>query len=312
MLDKILKIVGSLVVLGIVGLIFKSTWVESFTSLGDEHAPCSKPLSYSIEGFDSRFNISKDDFLSAVKSAENSWEEATGKDLFVYKKEGRLKINLIYDERQETTQKLKEIDAKVGNDKAYYNRLKSKYDTLSSEYNNIKNSLNRRVATFNSLKVKYEAEVSKINSQGGAGEEDYNRLNKEKISLEAELANINKIGESLNSKAKEINALGSVLNKLVHSLNLKVKEFNTVGSEFGDEFEEGTYQVNKEGERIDIYQFEDRAKLIRVLEHEFGHAIGLGHIENAEAVMYRFNNGINGSLTKDDIDAFKQVCEVNE
>ena len=44
--------------------------------------------------------------------------------------------------------------------------------------------------------------------------------------------------------------------------------------------------------------------------HEFGHALGLEHLENSKAVMYRLNNGVNEKLTIDDILALKKRCNL--
>ncbi|HCY17892.1 TPA: hypothetical protein DHT42_01705, partial [Candidatus Nomurabacteria bacterium] len=64
------------------------------------------------------------------------------------------------------------------------------------------------------------------------------------------------------------------------------------------------------GREIDIYQFDNKGKLARVLTHEFGHALELEHLENSKAVMYRLNNGVNEKLTIDDILALKKRCNL--
>jgi predicted Zn-dependent protease len=91
---------------------------------------------------------------------------------------------------------------------------------------------------------------------------------------------------------------------------MEVKKFNTIGEELGGEFEEGTYREDASGRQIDIYQFDTKGKLARVLAHEFGHALGLAHLENPKAVMYRLNNGVNEKLVADDILALKKHCGI--
>ena len=107
-----------------------------------------------------------------------------------------------------------------------------------------------------------------------------------------------------------INALVVVLNRLIFSLNIKVKKFNTIGALLGREFEEGTYKNDDTSREINIYQFDNEKKLARILTHEFGHALGLKHLENPKAVMYRLNNGINEKLTIEDILALKKHCSL--
>ena len=73
-------------------------------------APCVEPIHYNLGTFDIQFNISKNYFEGALTDAETIWEKPLGKELFVYtptdSSRDVLKINLIYDYRQQATSKL--------------------------------------------------------------------------------------------------------------------------------------------------------------------------------------------------------------
>lgn len=284
----------------------KSTWVRSIT----HYFPCKTNIEYNIGGFDTRFGISKTDFLSAIKEAEAIWEKPINKDLFSYSENGNLKINLIYDTRQETTVELQKMGLVVKSDKASFDALKSKYNAILSQYNKEKSAFDARVQAFESRKKIYEAEVISFNKKGGASKTTVSRLNTEKQYLENESINLISIQNDLNTKVENINALVVALNQLATTLNINVRSFNEIGDNLGGEFNEGLYKSGPSGEEIDIYQFENRTKLVRVLAHELGHALGLDHNEDSKAIMYRLNNGVNEKLTETDLVELKTLCKI--
>lgn len=302
----------TLVALGVIVFLFRTTILEIYSIIKNEFLPCSEPITYSLGSFDERFDITKEEFLKVINTGENTWEESIDRELFFYKADGSgdLTINLIYDSRQEATEKLKDIGIAVDNSKSSYNELKARYNALQTEYKKDKIEFDSRVALFKSRQEKYENEVNYFNANGGARKEDFNRLNKEKNYLDVELIEINRFQNIINSKVENINALVSVLNELVKSLNMQVSKFNRIGEELGEEFEEGTYKEDSLLRVINIYQFNNKGKLARVLAHEFGHALGLSHLENPTALMYRLNNGVNEKLSDDDIRALKDKCEI--
>ena len=64
--------------------------------------------------------------------------------------------------------------------------------------------------------------------------------------------------------------------------------------------------------RIDIYEFSTEEKLVRVLAHELGHALGIDHVPDSKAIMYEFNEENSLTLTDADKAALVGVCESGE
>lgn len=285
----------------------QNIWMQSFAY----YFPCKTTITYSLGSFDTKFGVSKADFLDALKTAEKIWESPINKDLFKYEEGGRLKVNLVYDERQETTQQLKKMGVVVDNNKASYDSLKVQYDSIQSDYKKEKANFEAKVSSFESRKRAYESEVAQVNSRGGANKATLARLNTERDSLNQELISIQQIQNNLNNKIDSINALAKALNDLAKTLNMTVDKFNTIGGSLGSEFEEGTFVTDSSGQEINIYQFDNKTKLIRVLAHEMGHALGLEHNEDPKAIMYRLNNGINEKLTQTDFSELKTICGIN-
>ncbi len=269
---------------------------------------CAKPIEYSLGNLDNKFDISKTEFLSVIAEAEKVWEDAEGKELFTYSPEGALKVHFVYDYRQQTTDRLTSVGGAISEDKASYNRIKEEYVRLNKEYSNKEASYEKRSATYDKDLDAYDASVEYWNSKGGAPKKEYDELQEEQARLNAEATIINAKASELNTLSKTVNATARSLNELAEKLNLKVETFNTIGATTGEEFSEGEYIQDSEGKRINIYEFQSRAELLRLLEHELGHALGLGHVGDPDAIMYRMNSSSNRELTEDDRRELANVC----
>ncbi|OGI80043.1 hypothetical protein A3D43_01400 [Candidatus Nomurabacteria bacterium RIFCSPHIGHO2_02_FULL_41_52] len=248
--------------------------------------PCLEPMPYALGSFDPKFGISQKYFFDV------------------------LKINLIYDFRQQATSKLASLGIIVKNDRTSYDMLKAKFTALKAEYAAEKNAYDMQVADFNRKQQAYEAEVSFWNKKGGAPRQEYNKVEAERLALEAESKKLQAAQLRINNMVDEINALVVALNRLVASLNLSVDSYNTVNVSRGESFEEGVYTSDGSNREIDIYEFSSRAKLVRVLAHELGHALNLDHVDDAKAIMYKFNQGNNSTLTQADLAELNIKCQV--
>lgn len=289
------------------GVFYNRTGVLNIFSLIEK--PCSSPIFYSIDSFDSRFGLTKEEFITVLKQAENIWEKPQNKNLFEYNENSNLKINLIFDERQAETIKNKGLSNLVeltNNSASLTNKeitnLKATYEIKKQEYL-------KMVEDFEIKKASYESQVIYWNNKGGAPKSEYNKLNEEKNNLLA-------LQDSIEIKRIEVNNLSSNLNILIEKYNSITTSVNSAINEYNQnrnivgEFREGEYVADNQGERINIYEFSDRIKLLRVLAHEFGHAIGVEHNDNAKSIMYRLNEGNSESLSKEDLQGLKTICQL--
>lgn len=98
---------------------------------------------------------------------------------------------------------------------------------------------------------------------------------------------------------------------MVDHINEKIERYNKLVTAYNNsppvEIKQGSYQ-----EKLEIYAFADLTDLKIVMAHEFGHALGIGHIETPGAVMnakHLIGTTIQG-LQDADVAALKRVCSI--
>lgn len=309
-MKKWIKRIIVLLILLLAGYYFRAPIGEIFLQLRNRFRPCSAPIAYDLGSLDSRFDITRQDFIAAIYRAEEIWEKPTQRDLFRLVEGGGLKISLIYDNRQKTTEQLQVIDSNVDVAKRRYDELEVRYNELTRIYEAQQAAFEAKLADFNKRQSLYGADVDRSNKRGGASKELYQELQARQESFRIEANELERERVALVTAAEQVNVLIVELNSLARKLNLNVEKYNTLGASLGEEFTEGVYKNGPSGREIVIYQYDNQSKLVRVLAHELGHALGLGHVEDPKAIMYRLNAGINERLTTTDIDAINAHCSL--
>jgi methyl-accepting chemotaxis protein len=270
---------------------------------------CHQPIYYSLGEIDSRFNLSREEIIKVTAEAAGLWSQPFGQTLFAYATSGELKINFIYDYRQQTSDQLKDLGVIVDDDKKTYDNLKVEFDTLNQQYLEKKSQLQRQITDYEKKLKAFNAEVAKWNQRGGAPAAEYGRLKQTEAALEQQRQQVNALTSQANKMADELNLMARKLNQLITKLNLNVNKYNNVGGQTGEQFEAGVYTQNATSTSISVYEFNDRQELVRLLAHELGHALGLDHSSSSDDIMYYLNISKNATPTPADLAALKAKCE---
>jgi len=232
-----------------------------------ETRPCVATITYHVGTFDQNFGISKANFITDLQSAAALWNKAVGKELLQYSDSAGIPVDLVYVTRQATA------------------NLGVAIDKAQAAYEADRTRVEAEKAAYDAADTTYESQVTYWNERGGAPPSEYQQLQATRASLDAQLATLNADIAALNAEARATNA--------------NVKTYNTNSGAF----EEGEYRSNSSGESISLYEFTNKTQLIRLAAHEFGHAIGLGHVENIDSIMYPLNKSTALTLSAEDLAA---------
>ena len=119
-------------------------------------ADCRLPIYYSVGEVDSSFGLSEDEVRRVLSDAESIWEDATGRNLFTYKEGADLKVNFIFDERQQNAiaaeEQKERLDAKEQVNEALgetYAELVERYHAEQLAYEDQKEAYERKLNTYN-------------------------------------------------------------------------------------------------------------------------------------------------------------------
>ena len=272
------------------------------------HRPCEEPLTYRIGTVDQRFGLSAKEVLDATVTASSLWGKAVSRELFQESPTGAIEINFVYDYRQEATDKLKLLSYNIDNTKSSYEDLKAHLESQKKEFDQKNTALLNEFSSYNARVAAFNQEAATM-PQGGFPEQVYKRLMTEKNELQSIQNHLQAQQEEIKRLSDTINNLVVVINEIATNLNLDVVNYRDTNEPLAKEFNEGSYVTEKGKKTITIYQFSDRNRLIRVLTHEFGHALGLKHSDKPKALMYRLNQSDSIELDQADIALLKTRCE---
>lgn len=266
---------------------------------------CPVPLAYRLGELDSSFALSPEAARAHIEAAAAVWETGVERDLFVYDETADFTINFQFDERQEFADSESAQRRSLDAQKAENDRLIADLERLEGEYETLAASYSTRLDQYEADLTAYNQRVSRYNDQGGAPQEVFAALEAERIELNQRSAELGRTADQLNQLVNRINQLGADTNRRVDAYNRQVDAYN---EEFGysREFTQGDYQ----GDRINIYKFSTENELVTVLAHEFGHALGIDHVDDPDSLMYYLMDDTDQvpALGTADRRAYLEVC----
>jgi hypothetical protein len=268
---------------------------ESLTvdeSSGGSAMPCAVPLAWRVVRVDGDFGLGTSEANEALRDAIAEWEQAVGRPLFTLDTDAGSPVRLVYGERQARSEERRRLQEEMRGIREELERrrvqLNRRTDWAAStvrQYEMRSRDLEERVESHNEL-------VRRWNERGGAPQDVLRRVRSAGASLDVENQELQAEARRLEEERVEIDAERTRYEDEVAEYNRRVEE---IDARFPPtRVESGVYREAIRQERgrapsasreIRVYRFTDREDLVRVLAHELGHALGLGHVDVTGALM---------------------------
>ncbi len=264
-------VITILAAVGIIGFIANDLFV----------GPCERPIAYQIGSIDEEFDISTSTARSHLSAAETVWEQAVDKELFTYDPEAELQVNFVFDMRQRRTNEVNQLESELSEIQSSHEEIIARYEEISGRYDNLLQEYQARRQEYESNLAEYNDRVQTWRERGGAPDDVHEELAERRIELD-------NTRESLAEERRRLEDLRQDINELASSGNTLAREYNQTANTFTERFGNSREfnQAIYAGEAINVYQFETGEDLRLALAHEFGHALGINHVDGSESIMH--------------------------
>ncbi len=270
-------------------------------------AHCELPRSYRIVRIDEAFGLTRAEVSKALQTSARMWQRALGREVFYESDRGEIAVSLEFGKAQSSY-----LAAKA---------LQEQGELLESDvevFNQKMNAINRRIEDQNQRVRVYEQELVQFNNRVSAWNNnpgpfwELRKIRTAKEEFDRQRAELEQIQKGIDKDLELLERERSFVEQGRQAYNQDRNFFETVRGGSLDFQKAGLYLDDGRLEQIKLYMFANTQELQSVFAHELGHALGLGHVSDANAIMHEQMSERNlgrSSVSRTDLYEFQQVCE---
>jgi len=280
---------------------------------------CDPPLRWHLAELDPRFALTREEATDAIRQAGIIWAEAAGRPLLFQEGSDGIAIRFVFDEAQAASQEQRELEAELAQSAARVSAAESDLEALRIDLNRHRTVHEQRDRDFQQRLAEYGRTVEAWNQAGGAPPEEYARLLSVEQALDREREAVNQSAEELNHLVSRVNAETERLNREIsqHNERLTAHHAGHTSTDLGRAavYREvrrgfGPFSVSVDRE-LDVFRFETRDHLVRLLVRELGRALGMEDSDVEGSVMHP-GAALDGAvqLHATDVERIRTICSV--
>jgi hypothetical protein len=260
------------------------------------HSPCNIPIHFTLAEVDPRFGFDEFTVTLALVEATSLWQALHEELLFIESDHPRaMQVSLAFDERQQAASTRRSLRGGLERDRqalaadeALLRAWGERIEIARAEHERTGRLLEERVR-------RHQREASDWNRSPTDQAEGRRRvLEAERDALRLALDDLERIGSELNADIAAFNRRAENMRRRTEDFHQRVGRYNE--SSLGNEIESGRYSYDPvDGRRIEVFRAESPDELVWIFAHELGHALGIGHVPDPDAVMHALLHEERGS-----------------
>lgn len=282
-------------------------------SMAPQGFQCRIPYAVRIGEIDAAFRMNPADLEGALREAFAVWEGYAKTSLFALSDDvSATPVHLRFDERQARNDEMADERRAQQDIAAEIDRMRAELEDLRRDFERKQSELQEETGRYAAAVRSYEDWVAAFNRSSG-GPAERRRLAAERENLQRESERLEDLQHGQRLDQQRFNDRVEAFNREVARLNNRSSAAAAATAGHGP-VGAGRYARTAAGESIEVYLVTSHADLVLTLAHELGHALGIDHVEDSEALMSAVNLGPASGrparplLRRADREALEAVC----